>query len=464
MIGAAQRPVARLDDPVRLMSSTSTGGGVAVASAQPGKHAAAVRLAAAWTMLEHRPNRRFPVPDAAVGRRGQEGCAPMCPKRDDAGIGDHPRLVHQELGCNGVADHLEMREGVMHERHRCRFLAEHRRPVRRQRQHDGVEQHGRAAGELEIGPDQAAIAALGAADLGRDDLQLRAQLHRRRLQRRHQLRVGETYAYEFTLRQHGTQMYHPHDDEKLQIALDMMGMFIIHPKDLDEGRVDRDFAWMTHAWKIDPGTSRPNPAEMTDFNIWSLNGRIFPGTLPMVVKTGQRVRIRVGNLSMVEHPMHLHGHHFEVSGTDGGLISPERRWRESTVQVPVGTTRDIEFVADNPGDWACHCHKSHHTMNAMSHSFPNMVGVNQGAAASDISRLVPGYMPMGKAGMAEMQSMSGIMPVPGNTTPMMAGRGPYGSMGMGGMFTTLKVRDQLASYDDPGWYRAPAGTVSWKVS
>jgi FtsP/CotA-like multicopper oxidase with cupredoxin domain len=278
------------------------------------------------------------------------------------------------------------------------------------------------------------------------------------------IKPGETYAYEFILRQHGTQMYHPHGDEMLQIALGMMGMFIIHPKDPDEGRVDRDFAWMPHAWKIDPGTSRPNPAEMTDFNIWSLNGRVFPATLPMVVRTGERVRIRVGNLSMVEHPMHLHGHHFEVSGTDGGPIPPERRWREATVQVPVGTTRDVEFIADNPGDWAYHCHKSHHTMNAMSHSFPNMVGVDQGAAASEISRLVPGYMPMGKGGMAEMQSMSGMMSGPRNTTPMMGGHGPYGSMEMGGMFTTLKVRDQLASYDDPGWYRAPAGTVAWKVS
>jgi FtsP/CotA-like multicopper oxidase with cupredoxin domain len=278
------------------------------------------------------------------------------------------------------------------------------------------------------------------------------------------IKPGETYAYEFTLRQHGTQMYHPHGDEMLQIALGMMGMFIIHPKDPEEGRVDRDFAWMTHAWKIDPGTSRPNPAEMTDFDIWSLNGRVYPATLPMVARTGQRVRIRVGNLSMVEHPMHLHGHHFDVSGTDGGPIPPERRWRAATVQVPVGTTRDVEFIADNPGDWAYHCHKSHHTMNAMSHTVPNMIGVDQGAAAGDISRLVPGYMPMGSTGMAEMQGMSAMMPGPRNTAPMMGGRGPYGAMQMGGMFTTLKVRDQLAGYDDPGWYRAPSGTVAWRVS
>jgi FtsP/CotA-like multicopper oxidase with cupredoxin domain len=277
------------------------------------------------------------------------------------------------------------------------------------------------------------------------------------------IKPGETYAYEFTLRQHGTQMYHPHGDEMLQIGLGMMGMFVIHPRDPEEGGVDRDFVWMAHAWKIDPGTSRPNPAEMTDFNIWSLNGRIFPATAPMVVRTGQRVRIRVGNLSMVEHPMHLHGHHFELSGTDGGPIPPERRWRMASVQVPVGTTRDIEFVADNPGDWAYHCHKSHHTMNAMSHNFPNLVGVDQGEAADEIGRLVPGYMAMGSTGMAGMESMAGMMPGPRNTIPMMGGAGPYGALGMGGMFTTLKVRDQLAHYDDPGWYHAPPGTTAWRV-
>jgi FtsP/CotA-like multicopper oxidase with cupredoxin domain len=167
----------------------------------------------------------------------------------------------------------------------------------------------------------------------------------------------------------------------LQIALGMMGMFVIHPKNPDEDRVDRDFAWMTHAWRIDPGTFRANPAEMTDFNIWTLNGRVFPATAPMAVRTGQRVRIRTGNLSMIEHPMHLHGHHFEVAGTDGGPIPPERRWREATVQVPVGTTRDVVFVADNPGDWAFHCHKTHHTMNAMAHKNPKHGGYQPGCSS-----------------------------------------------------------------------------------
>ena len=76
---------------------------------------------------------------------------------------------------------------------------------------------------------------------------------------------GETYVYEFTLRQHGTLMYHPHSDEMVQMALGMMGFFIVHPRG---GRaVDRDFAIMLHEWAIAPGTSRPNPAVMTDFNL-----------------------------------------------------------------------------------------------------------------------------------------------------------------------------------------------------
>ena len=94
------------------------------------------------------------------------------------------------------------------------------------------------------------------------------------------------------------------------------------------------------------------------------------------MRTGDRVRVRFGNLSMDSHPIHLHGHRFHVTGTDAGTIPPAARYLHSTIDVPVGTTRDIELVADNPGDWPLHCHKSHHTMNAMSHDLPNMIGVD----------------------------------------------------------------------------------------
>ncbi|WP_298439589.1 copper oxidase [Geobacter sp.] len=278
------------------------------------------------------------------------------------------------------------------------------------------------------------------------------------------IKPGETYAYEFTLRQHGTFMYHPHADEMLQMAVGMMGLFIVHPREPEEPPVDRDFAIMLHEWAVHPGTYRPDPAVMLDFNMFTFNSRIFPGTAPLIVRTGDRVRIRLGNLSMDEHPIHIHGHRFWIAATDGGTIPPSARWPETTVLVPVGATRDVEFVADNPGDWAFHCHKPHHTMNAMGHVLPNLLGVSQQGLEERIRALLPGYMAMGESGMAEHAEHVAHMEGPANTLPMMTGKGPFGNIEMGGMFTIVKVRDELKNYDeDPGWYRQPEGTRAWKV-
>ena len=270
---------------------------------------------------------------------------------------------------------------------------------------------------------------------------------------------GETYVYEFTLRQSGTLMYHPHSDEMVQMALGMMGFFVVHPRAPEAPRVDRDFCIMLHEWAIPPGTSRPNPAVMTDFNLFTFNGRVWPGTAPLVVKKGERVRVRLGNLSMDSHPIHLHGFQFEVTGTDGGRVPASARYRATTVDVAVGSTRDIEFVADEPGDWIFHCHKSHHTMNAMSHDLPNMIGVDQGKVEERVRAVLPGYMAMGSTGMGHMMDMGR----PRNTLPMMTGTGPFGPIEMGGMFTVVKVREGLTSYEDPGWYRHPEGTRARKV-
>ena len=122
--------------------------------------------------------------------------------------------------------------------------------------------------------------------------------------------------------------------------------------------------------------------------------------------------------------------------------------------MAVGQMRQIEFLADEEGDWAFHCHKSHHTMNAMGHDVPTMIGVDHRGVAKQITSLIPDYMVMGERGMADMGEME--MPLPDNTLPMMTGKGPYGAVEMGGMFTVLKVRrDQK-----PGDYRIPAGTSS----
>jgi len=277
-----------------------------------------------------------------------------------------------------------------------------------------------------------------------------------------QIGVGKTYVYEFEMKHSGTFMYHPHADEMVQMAMGMMGSLIVHPRDPKFMPVDRDFAFLTASYDIEPGAHTPKVAEMTDFNLWTFNSRVFPGIDHLVVRKGDRVRVRIGNLTMTNHPIHIHGHNFTVACTDGGWVPKTARWPETSVDMPVGALRAIEFVADNPGDWAFHCHKSHHVMNAMGHDVPTMIGVDHRGVAEKILRLIPDYMVMGERGMADMGEME--MPLPDNTLPMMSGSGPFGAMEMGGMFTVVKVREGLArnDYRDPGWYRHPRGTVAYE--
>jgi len=275
------------------------------------------------------------------------------------------------------------------------------------------------------------------------------------------IQPGKTFVYEFIAKRPGTFMYHPHADEMTQMAMGMMGFWITHPKDPGQHRVDRDFCFLLNAYDIDPGSYTPKTSTMLDFNLWTFNSRAFPGIDPMVCRQNDRVRIRVGNLTMTNHPIHLHGHEFVVAGTDGGWIPPASRWPEVTTDIAVGQMRAIEFEATELGDWAFHCHKSHHTMNAMGHEVPTMIGVDQRDVLDKINKLVPDYMVMGDKGgaMGEME-----MPLPDNTLPMMTGSGPFGGIEMGGMFTTVKVRKGIASndYKDPGWYQHPAGSLAYE--
>ena len=274
---------------------------------------------------------------------------------------------------------------------------------------------------------------------------------------------GKTYVYEFQMKRSGTFMYHPHADEMVQMAMGMMGFIVVHPKDAGFMRVDRDFVFLLAMYDIEAGRATPKVSTMLDFNLSTFNSRVFPCIDPLVVRKGDRVRVRIGNLTMTSHPIHLHGHHFEVTGTDGGWVPKSARWPEVTTDVAVGQMRAFEFVADNPGDWALHCHKAHHTMNAMGHNVPTMIGVDPRGVAEKIAKLVPDYMAMGQKGMADMGAME--MPLPDNTLPMMTGAGPFGPMEMGGMFTVMKVRESLArnDYRDPGWYRHPRGTLAYEL-
>lgn len=275
------------------------------------------------------------------------------------------------------------------------------------------------------------------------------------------IQPGETFVYEWTFLQHGTFMYHSHHDEMTQMAMGLMGMIVVHPRRPRGPLPDRDYAILLSTWKLEPGARSPDPNEMTDFNLLTMNARVYPGTEPLLAERGERVRIRLGNLSgMDHHPIHLHGYAFRIIETDGGEIPETAQHPDTTVLVPTGATRTVEFVADNPGDWAMHCHMTHHVMNQMGHGLPNLLGVNARAIDRAVGQLLPTYMTMGQDGMGEHGAHieMGHMDVPDNSIPMVGAHGPHDYITMGGMFTILKVRDRLNGTADPGWYQAPEGT------
>ena len=173
---------------------------------------------------------------------------------------------------------------------------------------------------------------------------------------------GGSFTYEFTVHQNGTFFYHSHG--AMQEMMGMIGLFIIHPKNPNTPHCDRDFGLILQEFALLPNNPVPNSLAM-EFNWLTINGKAGPATTPMIVKQGERVRIRMVNLGMDHHPMHVHGNQFFVTGTEGGRI-PETAWYPgNTVLVGVAQARDIEFEAKYPGEWMLHCHLPHHMMNQM---------------------------------------------------------------------------------------------------
>ncbi len=271
---------------------------------------------------------------------------------------------------------------------------------------------------------------------------------------------GETFLYEFIFPDAGTFMYHPHFDTMTQEGMGLTGMILVHKREPERSkRPDRDFAIMLSEWNIDVGTSRPNTLKK-DFNILTMNGKVMPATEPLVAEIGDTVWVRYGNLSAMDHhPIHLHGYSFKIIGSDGGWAEDKSiLLPETTVLVPVGSAKVIEFVANNPGDWIFHCHMTHHTMNQMGHNFPNMVGMDVCDFNEKMNKLIPGYKTLGTKGMHDM-TKSGL-PIPPNSIPMLGFAGQFGHTTLGGMANVLRVREKTDHYKDPGPYAFPKGTIA----
>jgi len=225
------------------------------------------------------------------------------------------------------------------------------------------------------------------------------------------IKPGERYVYEFTLHQAGTYFYHSH--MAMQEMMGMLGAFIMHPKQAYRPSIDKDFVFLLQEYAVLPNNVVPNTMSM-EFNWLTMNGKVGPAITPIIVRLGDRVRVRLINLGMDHHPIHLHGHTFSVTGTEAGRI-PESAWYPgNTVLVGVAQARDIEFVANNPGSWMLHCHLPHHMMNQMSSNVGPM------------TRMPPGRMP---AGVSMENGMGMLTGEPG--APTGDGYGPSLGRGLG---------------------------------
>ncbi|MFM2125957.1 MAG: hypothetical protein RL328_2408, partial [Acidobacteriota bacterium] len=239
------------------------------------------------------------------------------------------------------------------------------------------------------------------------------------------IQPGESYTYEFTLEQNGTFFYHSH--MAMQEMMGMIGLFIVHPKQAHTPKAEHDFGIILQEWALKPNNPVPNTLAM-EFNWLTMNGKSGPATTPMIVKVGERVRIRLVNLGMDHHPIHLHGTQFVVTGSEGGR-QPETTWAPgNTVLVGVGQVRDIEFVMKKPGDWMMHCHMPHHGMNQMV----SMVGPVSGMdypRNDPAKKQVPGYP----------QDMWMVMDEPFKNKPETMGLRPTWTAGMMGMMTLVRA-------------------------
>ncbi len=225
------------------------------------------------------------------------------------------------------------------------------------------------------------------------------------------VKPGGRFVYEFKIHQAGTYFYHSH--MAMQEMAGMLGAFIMHPKEPYQPHCDKDFLIHLQEYAVLPNSTVPNTMNM-EFNWLVFNGKAGPATTPLIVRLGDRVRIRFVNLGMDHHPMHLHGHTFYTTGTEGGRIPEAAWWPGNTVLVGVAQARDVEFVANNPGDWMIHCHLPHHMMNQMSSNVGRMTRTAGMPAGGDMN-----------TGMGMLQGTPGA--------PMGEDYGPTVGRGLGGV-------------------------------
>jgi FtsP/CotA-like multicopper oxidase with cupredoxin domain len=175
---------------------------------------------------------------------------------------------------------------------------------------------------------------------------------------------GETFSYEFVAKPSGSFMYHSHTNGDSQVGLGLYGPFIIDPAQPESPAPDLDVIMMlSEARVVDGQTYDAMPMAGAEPNYFLINGKAFPATETIPVKKGDRVRIRFMGIGQFVHPMHLHGLPFKIVATDGYPVPEAAQLTKDTVLVSPGERYDVEFVANETGQWMLHCHVLHHTTN-----------------------------------------------------------------------------------------------------
>ena len=150
------------------------------------------------------------------------------------------------------------------------------------------------------------------------------------------VKPGESFTYEFTVRNSGSHMYHSHMNGALQIPAGLLGAIIV--TDPADPKVSQDVLMILNDGPLG----------------YTINGKGFPATLPIVAKQGERIRIRYMNEGLQIHPMHLHGIFQTVIAKDGFPLP--QPYRSDTVLVAPGERVDVLVDATELGAWAFHCH------------------------------------------------------------------------------------------------------------
>jgi hypothetical protein len=177
---------------------------------------------------------------------------------------------------------------------------------------------------------------------------------------------GGSFAYEFTVTQHGTYFYHPHAKPDRTQALGLYGALIIDPKNAaDEVKADHDYVVELQEWLMREGLTYPSmPMDGGLPNYFTINGKAYPATDTIHMKIGETLKVRfIGTNNGFIHPMHIHGGPFEIVAIDGQTLQPSARYAADTVEVGPGQRYDVIWTARNPGKWLIHCHIPHHTTN-----------------------------------------------------------------------------------------------------